>query len=290
MAAGWRDDTHPGFLLNRELPPRIEPFAKETWDGFAPHVRTTVLVVVCVVALIPALVGFLVSMVCPICTRDRDEVVAVAQEAAAAERDGTAASGASADGARESAGTGARAVGPRGRTLPCLGTCPVKPDGQPESGFFIGSWVVLYLRLGLVAARLAILFASHIHRFPRSKPGAADAPRAASAFTPAWVAPEHKSWWKRSTFYLITVGSTFLLHLFANYMWVVLYGCRRSAKMGRTALLLSLSSALSLAFLLIPIDGYSAATLGAYVAYLVFALILNEDSIENEEEIRAAAA
>lgn len=160
--------------------------------------------------------------------------------------------------------------------------CPAQADGQPMPEVFTIVWILIYLRLGFIACRLAFITASHAKNFPHTE--ASKPSKWWHVCVPETVCESNRVWWARSGIFLGLLLTLFLAHIALGLYWVVEFNCNRDAEGARLILLLMLGSAIALTTMLAPVDIYSAAAMGFYVAWLVVAMILNQSSVSNSQE------
>jgi len=143
--------------------------------------------------------------------------------------------------------------------------CPVSPSGSFQSGFFQSVWVLIYLRFGVVMARYVIGTYSVMRAMPNEQRNSL-----AHANSPLPT--------------ILGTGFLMLLSLALNYLWVVFYSCMGDPHQARNVLISLLGTNIALALLILQLDRFAAASQGVYIAYLVYALILNHDTIAKGPE------
>jgi len=262
------------FLGDGPTVPRIEPFSPAVWMSLPSGVRIALVFIIILAFVLPICVGYIVNNMCNVDSRVE------------AHRHG----GGSGEGSSEGSSGSEGVESPCGQGTPCQ-----RADGF---GFFFDNWLMVYLRIGFVCARLVAIIVIHYWNFPTeesynvSKGQRVDddgeeeeevAKTKSKNDDPWWAIfvpssqrshPVARDAWIRSTVFFGTVSLYLFSHMILNYMWHAMYGCANDPESARSVLIYSLGSAIALLPLLAEADVYSAAAIGIYVASLIYTLLV----------------
>lgn len=274
------------FLGDGPTVPRIEPFSPAVWMSLPSGVRIALVFIIILAFVLPICVGYIVNNMCNVDQRVESH------------RHGS--------GGSSESDTNASHESPCGQDTPCK-----RSDGF---GFFVDNWLMVYLRIGFVCARLVAIIVIHYWNFPTeesyntgknqkahyseesvdrgnddddAKEEEGETRKHNKNEDPWWAIfvpssqrshPVARDAWIRSTIFFGTVSLYLFSHMILNYMWHAMYGCANDPDSARSVLIYSLGSAIALLPLLAEADVYSAAAIGIYVASLIYTLLVTSDA------------
>lgn len=139
-------------------------------------------------------------------------------------------------------------------------TCPPAARAQPPAAVFVSVWSVNYAFLGLILARHLVSTFMHMY-LPR----------------PGRTEVKYGESWGKTTAILLINAVVFLANLVLNWVWIVKFGCDQQVVTSRLILWFILATAMMAFAGFCKLDTPNAMMYGFYTAWLVFALMLNQD-------------